>query len=461
MKRSTPGTTILLTSVSLLVLMFIQAYIILQQYRMKEEIFDIQYNSVVLKTLNKESGFTMSPLDSAYYEFDAIALHNIPAFDESISESARISAGNQLKEVFTSLLMEYQDTRNNIKTALKSEGLDTSFTIQYAIRYIEFLDFNKRIPVYQSIDTLNQIEFSTGLYLRTYQTEQDYFAAEFDLFLDFTGKARIIMKEMAGIVAVVSLTLIVVLAAFVSTLRSLWRQKKLNNLKSDFIDNISHEFKTPLTSISLAATSIKHPAFLADADKVTELADSILLQNKTLNQMIDQVIDVSLVETKQIYLNPEEIFVFDYLEETKTRLLKEYPGKKIHLQTHWDIPDDLKIKLDKNQIYRVMRNIFNNAVKYSGGIPDIEIHAKQNGQFLRLSVTDRGIGIDAETLKHIFDRFYRAESSRSKAKGLGLGLYIVKRIMETHKGKIDIQSIPGKKTCVKLFLPLDESTESH
>jgi signal transduction histidine kinase len=420
---------------------------------MKEHLFNSQYNSVVLNTLNQQSSFIVTPLDSAYFEFDAIALHNIPAFDPEIPESAKNSAGRQLKEVFQSLLLEYQNTRESINLALKKEGLDTSFNISYRINYIEIIDFDRRIPVFGSRDSMNIPDESSGLYLRTYNTEQNHFAAEFDLYIDFTRKAEIIMAEMKGLLIIVIVTLIIVLTAFVLTLRSLWKQKRLNLLKSDFIDNISHEFKTPLSSISLAATSIKHPSFNSRKEKITELANTILHQNKTLNNMIDQVIDVSLIENQEIMLNREPVDIFDYLEQTKSRLIKEHPEKSIKLDAHWNINNDLKLSLDRSQIDRVMSNLFSNAVKYSNGSPSICIRAKENGEFLNISIIDKGIGIEKEKLNQIFNRFYRVENGRSKAKGLGLGLYIVKKIVEAHHGEIEIESTPGKGTSVNFSLP--------
>lgn len=457
MKIGKPGNAIILSSLSLIVLVIIQAYIIVEHYRMKEHLFNIRYNSVVLNTLNQQSSFIITPLDSAYFEFDAIALHNIPAFEEEIAESAKISAGRQLKEVFQSLLLEYQNTRHSINQALKEEGLDTSFTISYKINFIELIDFDRVIPVYGSRDSINIPDESSGLYLRTYSTEQNHFASEFELYIDFTRKAEIIMAEMKGLLIVVIVTLIIVLLAFVLTLRSLWKQKRLNVLKSDFIDNISHEFKTPLSSISLAATSLKHPGFNSRIDKITELADTILHQNKTLNKMIDQVIDVSLIENQKILLNREPVDIFDYLEQTRSRLLKEYPEKPINLDAQWNIHNDLILSIDKLQIDRVMSNLFSNAVKYSNGVPSICIRAKENGEYLNISVADKGMGMEREMLSQIFNRFYRGENGRSKAKGLGLGLYIAKKIVEAHNGEIEIESVPGKGTCVSFSLPKNES----
>lgn len=422
---------------------------------MKEHYFDIRYNSVVLNALNQESSQMISPLDSAYIEFDLLALHNLPVYNPTLSDQAKLSAGNQLKDVFLSLIREYSTTREGVKEYLKRADLDTSFTINYRIRSINLIDFDQNIPIYSSPDSLEISTGKAGLYLRSYHTERDHFSADFDLYIDFTRKAEIIIREMRGLLIVVILTIITVLSAFMLTLRSLWRQKRLNSLKSDFIDNISHEFKTPLSSISLAATSIKHPMFKGDPRKVSELADTILHQNKTLNQMIDQVIDVSLIENQKFMLSREVVDVLDYLEQSKSRLLREHPEADIQLDSRWDVHDDLKVSIDKSQIDRVMRNIFSNAVKYSNGKTEISMKAKESDTHLLISVKDNGIGIDEKKLDQIFNRFYRAENGRSQAKGLGLGLYIVKKIVEAHEGSVELESKPGEGTCVSFSLPLN------
>jgi signal transduction histidine kinase len=452
MKINKPGITILFASVSLGILIMIQVYIIFQHYKMKEHYFDVLYHNLVVDVLNSESAFDLTALDSAYFEFDEVALHNFPAFDRQLSTAAAESSGKQLKEVFLSVLKKYDTKKEGIKEELKKAGMDTTFVIHYTINALELIDFDRKIPVYESPDT-GLMYAGTGLYLRSYSTEQNHFSASYDLYIDFTRKTQVILAEMKGLMIIVLATLVIVLYAFISTLRSLWKQKKLNTLKSDFIDNISHEFKTPLTSISLAATSIKHPGFTGDREKVTGLANTILSQNKTLNQMIDQVIDVSLIENGKINLKREEVDILDYLEQLKSQLLREHSDKNIELHTSWDISDDLKLFIDKLQIERVIRNLFSNAVKYSNGSICIDVCAKEKTENLSISVKDKGIGMNDDQLKHIFDRFYRAENGRNRAKGLGLGLYIVKSIVEAHNGAINISSRPGKGTCVSFSIP--------
>jgi signal transduction histidine kinase len=257
---------------------------------------------------------------------------------------------------------------------------------------------------------------------------------------------------MRGLLVIVVVTLAAVILTFLYTLVTLQRQKKLSELKDDFINNITHEFKTPLSVISVAASSLKQDKIQASPQKITEISTVLDKQNKLLSRMIDNVIDVNLLNRRVANYNKESVLLKPYLSEVVTMFVQnDTSGKNIQINEDYQIPDDFRFLLDSVQFSRVLNNLLGNSVKYCAVNPVITIRAMVDGP-LKIEIEDNGIGIKEEHLKDVFNKFFRVDTS-TKVKGLGLGLYIVKRIIESHSGTISLKSTLGKGTTATIILP--------
>lgn len=431
---------------SLLVLVIIQAYIIRSYYNEKSRNFDFLYSKAILGSIEtKDFGIAT---DSLNIMLNEAAFAWIGDVTDSLNPSYR----NKIITGVNCILNRYDSNRAKILKYLVSNKLDTSFQTQFHIKEISLLNFDMVIPVYRQNKANEVSSGSKGLYIKSYYTEGDFYAIRYDFNVDFTHKRNIILSEMRGLLVIVVVTIAAVILTFIYTLVTLQRQKKLSELKDDFINNITHEFKTPLSVISVAASSLKQTEVQASPQKISEISMVLDKQNKLLCRMIDNVIDVNLLNRRVANFNKESVLLRPYMAEVIAQFVRnDMSGKNIQINEDYQVPDDFGFLLDSVQFSRVLNNLLGNSVKYCGGNPVITIRVMFEGQ-LKIEIEDNGIGIKEEHLKDVFNKFFRVDTS-PKVKGLGLGLYIVKRIIESHNGTISLQSTFGKGTTATIILP--------
>jgi two-component system, OmpR family, phosphate regulon sensor histidine kinase PhoR len=228
------------------------------------------------------------------------------------------------------------------------------------------------------------------------------------------------------------------------------RQNRLSEIKNDFINNMTHELKTPISTISLSSEMLMRLE-VADFEKVNKYAGIIFKENKRLEQQVERVLNVAKLDKDQVILDKELIDLHEILSEVKENfeLHQLHKGGSIKLELG---ATNAKIKADPVHITNVIYNLLDNAVKYCDGNPIIIIATSNNRGGLKIDITDNGIGIKKENQRLIFQKFYRVPTGNiHNVKGFGLGLYYVKLIMNAHLGKIEIKSAHAKGTTFSLF----------
>lgn len=241
---------------------------------------------------------------------------------------------------------------------------------------------------------------------------------------------------------------------FAYTLIVIFRQKKLSEVKTDFINNMTHELKTPISTIGLSSEMIMRTKVADEPDKVQKYAQLIYKENKRLQNQVERVLNVAKLDKDAISLTKEEFDVHELLEEVKDNFEFNQNGKggqvllELNAQNH-------VLKLDPVHISNVVFNLVDNAIKYCKKDPEIKLLTSEDKKYFTLEVQDNGIGIKRENLKFIFDKFYRVPTGNlHDVKGFGLGLYYVKLIVESHGGTIQVKSTPGVGTTFTLKFPL-------
>jgi two-component system phosphate regulon sensor histidine kinase PhoR len=248
---------------------------------------------------------------------------------------------------------------------------------------------------------------------------------------------------------------LIIITAFFLTIRALLRQKKLSEIKSDFINNMTHEFKTPLATISLAVDALKNEKVVASPEKSAYFIDIIKEENKRMNKQVETILQAALLDRKEIQLNLKMLSVHQIINNAVKNIslpLQEKNGK-INLQL--DAASDM-IMADELHITNIIGNLLDNAVKYAKpeGV-SIQISTKNTNQKLIISIKDNGIGMSKETLSRIFEKFYRAHTGNiHNVKGFGLGLSYVKSVVEAHKGIIKPESSLGVGSNFIISIPL-------
>lgn len=233
------------------------------------------------------------------------------------------------------------------------------------------------------------------------------------------------------------------------------REARLARLKSDFVANVSHELKTPLALIRLFAETLELGRVPSE-EKAREYYRVINKESQRLTQLINNVLDFSRIEAgrKEYRFQPTDVagIVHEVLEAYRYPI--EQLGFGLEVQLAEDIP---ALEVDKEALGQALVNLVNNAIKYSRDEKHIRVEARRDGDRVLVSVADRGIGIAKAEQRKIFDKFYRAEDSLvHETKGSGLGLALVRHIMEAHGGEVHVESVPGKGSTFTLALPLDD-----
>lgn len=440
--------TPIIAILAITILTVIQVYVIISYYHLKSRDFDMVYTKTATSIIEQNDFAGYDQADDALNEI------SVNYFLTGLKDSAGFVSDKISSEIliqFESILSQYNMNIRNIRKYLTDNNLDTTFISFYDIRSITLFLPGDTVHVFSKVnDPENKIE-KKGLYIKSYDKEGNYYTVQYDYFIDFTRKHRIILSEIWGLLLLTILTIIIVMSAFAYTLLTLKRQKKLTELKSDFIDNITHEFKTPISVISVAASSLKSSEIADNKNRIVEISNILEKQNLFLSSMIDNVIDVSLLDKADIALSKKQVPLRQFIHEAVISFNKDLTEIPAEIIEDYQIPDGYTYSLDPIQFTRVVYNILSNSVKYCKCDPVVHIRVMIENHLI-IKITDNGVGIRKEDLDMLFNKFFRARNPNN-AKGLGLGLYIVRRIIENHQGDISIESQPEKGTTVTIILP--------
>ena len=253
-----------------------------------------------------------------------------------------------------------------------------------------------------------------------------------------------------------ALLTLITISAFYLTVRTMLEQRKLSKIKSDFINNMTHEFKTPLATISLAVDALHNPRVQGNQEKTQYFSGIIKEENKRMNKHVETILQAAFMEKQELQLNKNEIHVHEIIRQLVENFSLQLMDKSGEAVTHLNASNDL-IAGDEVHITNLINNLIDNAVKYSRPDvpPRIVITTTNSAKHLVVQIKDNGIGMSKESVKRIFEKFYRAHTGNiHNVKGFGLGMSYVKDIVEAHKGKIKVDSILGKGSTFVLELPL-------
>jgi two-component system, OmpR family, phosphate regulon sensor histidine kinase PhoR len=289
--------------------------------------------------------------------------------------------------------------------------------------------------------TSSQVNFTE---LPTWKNDGYYFGVQFPLV-----EATLISQM--GIWGFSSIVLLIVIFFFVYTLFVILKQRRLSEIQKDFINNMTHEFKTPLSTITISTAVLKEPSIIHSPTRLLNYATIIENESQRLKQQVERVLQMARLEKEDIGLKKEELNLHELIEETVTN---NSLASKATIQLQLEARHT-KILADRLHLVNVLFNLIDNAIKYNNNTPLLQIRSSNiNGNVL-LEIKDNGIGIRPEDQRKIFHRFYRVPTGNvHDVKGFGLGLSYVKLIVEAHKGKITVSSEAGNGSCFSIVLPL-------
>jgi two-component system, OmpR family, phosphate regulon sensor histidine kinase PhoR len=271
------------------------------------------------------------------------------------------------------------------------------------------------------------------------------------LYFPFRNKA-VFIKQVVWLALTVLFLIIIIFGVAVIIITYL-RQKKLTEMKNDFINNVTHEFKTPISTIGLAAEVLMKSGPRSLPERVTRYSRIIYDENERMRQQVERVLEIAQQDHYEIRLNPSEIDLHSMLHDTIPLLCMEKSDREVRVSYRLEASNPV-IYADRMYMAGIITNITENAIKYSGSNPELTIVSADFKEGIMISFIDNGIGISRESLKHIFEKFYRVPTGNvHNVKGFGLGLYYVKAMVEAHGGKITASSELNKGSRFDVYLP--------
>lgn len=436
-----------LSALALVVLIAVQYIFITDTYRTKQKQFDSKFGGLVREGMEKFNSLDFKfDFDSVLFILDNLALE----YQFSTTDSLNRTPG----EAFYEILGDYKQAEAFISDYIHKAGLDPDFTFYYQLNELYLLDLGFEKQVYPDSVKL-PLAPRGALLAGSFTDERNFFRISYESYVNFTNRSKMILKEMWLILILDVLTLVLVFIVFYMTLRNMLRQKRLSEMKTDFINNMTHELKTPLSTISVASSSLGNRIIMQQEEKVAELSGVIKRQNRHLSELIDRILDINIWEKDQVRLKPEHVPLEIWIKELVNAFLLKTDKAKPEIRLKVSLIHETYL-LDEVHMSTVINNLLTNAVKYGNNPCIIEVEVFDNSEGLNMEVKDNGPGIRRDELRHIFEKFFRGEESKERViKGLGLGLYYVKQIVEAHHGNISVQSTIKKGTKFIIQIPTE------
>lgn len=406
-----------------------------------------------------------------YFKGDSISTHRIHTAEVTriFNDSAEImirrneekikARVEKMQEVMQQWARGFSDNENDIRKRVDKKMLDTIINTELTNRGLNLsyeygimkgnthsLVLNKCSP--KNCENLINSKFKTQLFPNDIFSRPDY------LILNFPNKSGFVLASMWLMLASSSVFTLIILFVFTYTIQVIIRQKKLSDIKSDFINNMTHEFKTPIATISLAVDSMKDSRVSSDREKLDYFTRIIREENRRMNSQVEHVLQMAQIEKGELQLRVEEINIHEIILHAVEQIKIQVESRqgKINCELRATLP---VINGDALHLSNVIFNLLDNANKYSPEIPDITISTSDVDNGILIKVKDHGVGMTHEMQKKIFEKFYRVPTGNvHDVKGFGLGLSYVKAIVEQHSGWIHVESELGKGSTFEIFIPM-------
>lgn len=296
------------------------------------------------------------------------------------------------------------------------------------------------------------LDYPTTYAVPLFVNEEGY--SKYQLFVNFTGKKRYVLSTIKSMAILSIIFTLIIVIAYSSALSQLMQQRQISQIKTDFINNMTHELKTPIATINLALDAIKNPKISSHPEKVQRYMGMIREENKRMHAQVENVLRISQLEKNELNIKKERQDLHDIIEEAVTHVSLIVENREGYINTHLGAVKTTVLANDSH-LTNVVVNILDNAIKYSEEAPKIDIYSENVKNSVVLKVKDQGIGMSKVAQKKIFEKFFREHTGDlHNVKGHGLGLTYVKRIIDDHHGQIWVESERGKGSTFIIKLPL-------
>lgn len=391
------------------------------------------------------SGLTR--IDSVLSQLDTITV-----ISPEITHRVEVKAGrlkNMANRVATEIATwDVQKIDNSLINDILTEELENqNIPISFEFGILRDSTFLKNDSTVTDSLHLLHSEYKINLY------PNDIFQKNLKLSVYFPGRENFIYRSINWLLVASFLFSLIILITFGLSIFFIIRQKKISEMKSDFINNMTHEFKTPIATISVATDSIVNEKVLNDPGQIRYFAGMIKKENTRMNRQVEDILTIARLDKKEFDFHWEPVNVHELIEDAVQSIILQVEKRGGMIETNLNAMNSV-VTSDKTHFSNVIYNLLDNANKYSLGQPEITVKTVNKTNGVVISVEDKGIGMTRTVQGKIFERFYRQTSGNiHNVKGFGLGLSYAKAVVEANRGTISVQSEPGKGSKFDLFLP--------
>ena len=511
---------VILMSLSLVGIIFVQAYFINNTFKNEDEQFTFNVKKALTYTSNKvvelEYDLYVEKLEEMlaqgivpdsttisgiivrkqYDNANQIIVYNTSVVEENFkmpslfdmgldSSSFSMYTGLATKQVFSNI-----DLDNGL-TIAPSETTKNVFSLnklQYATFEAQYREEAKNTPVHLRVtkETIEKllskkltedgidINFEYAIYHKDLATKvqsanfepqksktigvpiflDNNDESEYKLYINFPDRNKFILSSIVGMAILALVFTIIIIIAYSSALYQLIKQRQISQIKTDFINNMTHEFKTPIATINLALDAIRNPKIINDEEKVKRYLGMIKDENKRMHAQVENVLRISKLEKNELNISKERVELHDLIHDAVMHIELIVESRNGYVKTHFDAVN-CDVLANETHFTNVIVNMLDNAVKYSNDEPKIDIYTENVGNNILIKIQDQGNGMSKSVQKRVFEKFYREHTGDvHNVKGHGLGLAYVKRIVDDHQGHISVESEKGKGSTFIIKLPL-------
>lgn len=372
-------------------------------------------------------------------------------YEKRRNEQANYYRIIQNQFLFSQLPISERINQKALERALKEEFNNANINLDYKYAIYSFPQGQEqKIYGNEGFNPDNKIPYKSLLFPNDVIDPKPNY-----LFVYFPKRQSYLLKEAGLMVIPTAILTALLIGIFVYTILIILKQKKLSNIKNDFINNMTHELKTPISTISLASQML-HDNSVSNTPRTIEHVSNVILQeSKRLGFQVEKVLQMAVFNEGRLKLKFKDVHLNELINNVILNFEIRVKSKNGTLTSTIAAENDL-IKGDEVHITNVIFNLLDNAMKYGKDVPAIEVNTENKKDFVVVSVKDNGIGIAKEHQAQIFERFYRVPTGNvHDVKGFGLGLSYVKKIIDSHQGKIKVESALNKGTKFMIYLPLN------
>jgi len=420
MKNSTIRLIVVLATLCIVGITITQVYWVKRAFDLKEAEFERQVNTALINVAQQIFSLSNTPSPS-----------NNPVKQLSTNYFV-VSVNNQIDAGLLEFLLRTEFEKRNIKADFEYGIYDCTHE---KMVYGNYVSMQKAKSKNEPVNNLPN-----------WSNQGYYFGVQ------FPNREAQILNQM-GIWSFSSAVLLLVIVFFAYTLFIILKQKRLSEIQKDFINNMTHEFKTPIATIAVSTEVLKDPNIVKQPERLLNYTTIIENENKRLKKHVERVLQMARLDKEDIGLRKEQVDLHEIIQDVVNGMQVTLHEKQGRLELLLGANQPV-ITADRHHVTNVIYNLLDNAIKYCKGNPLIVIRTKQDEKGITLEVQDNGIGVGAEHQNKIFQKFFRVPTGNvHDVKGFGLGLNYVKQIVEAHRGRVTLESVIGNGCTFKIFIP--------